>query len=102
MLKDGTAAALLVIKLDRLTRSVAKDPVPPRRGRGRPMNLRKERFVAKYLETGNATVAAKFAGYSARAAKQQGSRLLTNADVQARLAQARQAFDPEKVLKELA
>lgn len=39
------------------------------------------RFVAEYLKDQNATQAAIRAGYSKGTAKQQGSRLLTNADV---------------------
>lgn len=43
---------------------------------------RQERFVEEYVANGgNATQAAIAAGYSASTAKQQGSRLLTNADV---------------------
>jgi phage terminase small subunit len=42
-----------------------------------------QRFVAEYLVDLNATQAAIRAGYSEATAKQQGSRLLTNADVQA-------------------
>lgn len=46
--------------------------------------LRRKRFVHAYLgeANGNATQAAIVAGYSAGSAKQQGSRLLTNVDVQ--------------------
>lgn len=39
------------------------------------------RFVAEYLKDLNATQAAIRAGYSEKTAKQQGSRLLTNADI---------------------
>ena len=45
------------------------------------MTPRQKAFVAAFLKDGNATKAAEKAGYSARTAKQQGSRLLTNADV---------------------
>lgn len=41
------------------------------------------RFVAEYLKDFNATQACIRAGYSAKTAKQQGSRLLTVADVRA-------------------
>jgi hypothetical protein len=47
---------------------------------------KQERFVAEYLIDLNATQAAIRAGYSADTAKQQGSRLLTNADVAAAVA----------------
>ncbi|MQF70525.1 terminase small subunit [SAR202 cluster bacterium AD-812-D07_MRT_10900m] len=38
-------------------------------------------FVQHYILTSNSTEAAKLAGYSARSARQEGSRLLTNADI---------------------
>ncbi len=44
------------------------------------------RFVAAYLLNWNATSAAISAGYSPRTARQQGSRLLSNADIQAEIA----------------
>ncbi|WP_115540021.1 terminase small subunit [Xanthomonas campestris] len=53
---------------------------PGRRGALTP---RQKRFVAEYLKDQNATQAAIRTGYSERTAKQQGSRLLTNADVAA-------------------
>lgn len=45
------------------------------------MTPKQARFVAEYLIDLNATEAAKRCGYSPKTAKQQGSRLLTNADV---------------------
>lgn len=53
-------------------------------------------FVAEYLKDLNAKQAAIRAGYSEKTAKQQGSRLLTNVDVQAALSAA-QAARIEKV-----
>lgn len=50
---------------------------------------RRERFVAEYLIDMNATQAAVRAGYSPKTAKAQGSRLLTNADVAAAIAEAK-------------
>ena len=47
-----------------------------------PLNERQHRFVDAYLKNPNATQAAIRAGYAVRGAKQQGSRLLTNVDVQ--------------------
>lgn len=47
------------------------------------------RFVAEYLKDFNATQAAVRAGYSAKTAKQQGSRLLTNVDIAAAIAAAK-------------
>lgn len=44
-----------------------------------------ELFVMEYLKDLNATQAAIRAGYSEKTAKQQGSRLLTNADIRARI-----------------
>jgi len=43
---------------------------------------KQRKFVSEYLIDMNATEAAKRAGYSVKTAKQQGSRLLTNVDVQ--------------------
>jgi phage terminase small subunit len=51
---------------------------------------RKAMFVEAYIANGgNATEAAKAAGYSAKTAKQQGSRLLTNVDISASVAKRR-------------
>lgn len=44
-----------------------------------------ERFAREYVIDHNATQAAVRAGYSEKTAKQQGSRLLTNADILARV-----------------
>jgi len=43
-------------------------------------------FVTEYLKTWNATGAAVAAGYSPKTARQQGSRLLSNANIQAEIA----------------
>lgn len=54
------------------------------------LNVRQQRFADAYLANGgNATEAAIAAGYSARTAKQQGSRLLTNADLGAYIQERR-------------
>jgi phage terminase small subunit len=66
------------------------------------VNLRREKFLAKYLETGNATLAAREAGYSAKCAHAQGCRLLKDADVQAAVSRARERFNADRVLAELA
>jgi phage terminase small subunit len=42
---------------------------------------KRQAFVQHYVLTGNSTEAAKLAGYSARSARTEGSRLLTNAAV---------------------
>jgi phage terminase small subunit len=44
---------------------------------------KKQAFVEQYLKTWNAAEAAREAGYSEKTARQQGSRLLTNVDIQA-------------------
>ena len=65
-------------------------------------------FVAEYLVDGNATRAAKAAGYSEKTAQEQGSRLLSNvmvaAEIEQRTAKREQklAITGEKVLQELA
>lgn len=50
-------------------------------------NPRRERFCQEYVVDLNATQAATRAGYSRKTAKQQGSVLLTNPEVQARVAE---------------
>lgn len=57
-------------------------------GRANPLNLRQMRFVAAYLKTGNATAAAKLAGYAPKAAQEQGARLLSKAIVRAAIDKA--------------
>jgi phage terminase small subunit len=61
-----------------------------------PLTLRQARFAREYLLDGNATRAAIRAGYSAKTANQQGSRLLANVGVSSEIAAAR-----ERVLAEL-
>ena len=69
---------------------------------------KQQRFVEEYLVDLNATQAAVRAGYSEKTAKSQGQRLLTNADIQEAVAEARQArsdrtqVTQDMVLKELA
>ena len=53
---------------------------------------RRARFVAEYVESGNATKAATEAGYSARTAYSQGSRLLTFVEVQQAIETERQTL----------
>ena len=50
------------------------------------MNQRRQAFCEAYLASGNATEAAREAGYSPRSARSQGQRLLTFADIQEYLA----------------
>ena len=54
------------------------------------MTPRKQAFVDQMLTCHNATEAARRAGYSAKTAKQAGSRLLSDVDVQAALTAGRQ------------
>lgn len=54
------------------------------------LNAKQARFAQEYLVDLNATQAAIRAGYSEKTAKSQGSRLLTNADVQAAIAAGRE------------
>lgn len=61
-----------------------------------PLSPKQQRFVAEYLIDSNATQAAIRAGYSAKTAKQIGSRLLTNVDVKAGL-KAKQAKITDKL-----
>ena len=54
------------------------------------MNQRRQAFCEAYLASGNATEAARKAGYSPQSARSQGQRLLTFADVQEYLAERNQ------------
>jgi len=47
------------------------------------LNRRQQKFCVEYIKTGNGAKAAINAGYSARTAKNQASRLLTNVNVKA-------------------
>jgi len=46
------------------------------------MNLRRKQFVIAYAECGNASEAARRAGYSEKTAGQQGEQLLKNTEIQ--------------------
>lgn len=71
---------------------------------GQGLSPKQARFVAEYLKDQNATQAAIRAGYSKGTAKQQGSRLLTNADVVAEVnkRQKRVATKAEITVESLA
>lgn len=58
--------------------------------RQKGLTSKQQRFVDEYLVDCNATQAAIRAGYSAKFANREGSRLLSNVDVQASIAEARQ------------
>lgn len=72
------------------------------------LNEKQKRFVEEYLVDINATQAAIRAGYSERTARSQGQRLLTNADIQAAIQEAREAasnslrITRDRVLQEYA
>ena len=74
----------------------------------RPLTDKQATFALEYLVDFNATQAAIRAGYSPRSAKQQATRLLTNASIQAALAHAQAhrreelKIDADTVVRELA
>lgn len=86
-----------------MTQSAADSPAPKQ-----GLTARQARFVEEYLVDLNATQAAIRAGYSAKTADQQGSRLLANVKVAAAVARAksdrsnRTKIDADWVLKRLA
>lgn len=63
------------------------------------LNDRQKRFVETYLGAaqGNATVAAKLAGYSAKTAGQIGGRLLKNVQIRKALEKAQQAREAKAI-----
>lgn len=68
------------------------------------LNDKQEAFVEAYLQTWNATRAAKMAGYSEKTARQQGSRLLSDANIASRVRErmAAVAMQTDEVLARLA
>ena len=72
------------------------------------LSAKQERFIEEYLVDLNATQAATRAGYSVRTANEQGSRLLSNVSVRARIDAAlaersrRTGINQDRVLRELA
>lgn len=72
------------------------------------MTPKQARFIAEYTKDCNGTQAAIRAGYSARVANRQASRLLSNADIRAEIARNQSEIiqetriDAQKVLQELA
>jgi phage terminase small subunit len=73
-----------------------------------PLTPNQQRFVEEYLVDLNAAQAATRAGYSAKTARVQGAKLLTNPNIQAAIQAAQQARSGEtkitaaRVLQELA
>jgi phage terminase small subunit len=74
----------------------------------RQLTDKQERFAEEYVVDFNATQAAIRAGYSAKTARQQGQRMLTNVDIAARVEDLKEAIaertsvTADKVRKELA
>lgn len=66
------------------------------------MNDRRKKFVDEYILTGNATEAAKRAGYSGKTAYSQGERLLRNAEVRAAIDKRLKAASSDKTLDQRA
>ncbi len=72
------------------------------------MTDKQKRFCEEYLIDLNATQAAIRAGYSPKAAKEQGARLLTNVNIRARIDEAlavrscRTGVNADRVIRELA
>lgn len=61
-------------------------------------NKRHEKFCHEYIKDMNATQAAIRTGYSEKTAKMQGSRLMTNDDLKARVAELREAYFNENIM----
>lgn len=90
---------------------MAKKPASPKGKPGRPaepLTDRQQRFCEEYLVDLNATQAAIRTGYSEKTARQQGERLLSNADIQAQIQKLqaersnRTQITADRVLAELA
>ncbi|WP_257285863.1 terminase small subunit [Endozoicomonas sp. SESOKO1] len=62
------------------------------------MNVKQERFVNAYLMDGNATRAAREAGYSERSAHTQGNRMLKNDEVLNAIAERTDALQQEALI----
>lgn len=58
---------------------------------------KQQAFADYYIECGNATEAAKNAGYSEKTARSQGQRLLTNVDVSAYIADRMKALAEKRI-----
>lgn len=61
-------------------------------------NKRHEKFCHEYIKDMNATQAAIRTGYSEKTAKMQGSRLMTNDDIKARVAELREDYFNENIM----
>ena len=61
------------------------------------LNVRQEKFCLEYAKCGNATEAAKKAGYSEKTAKSIGQRLLTYVDIKNRLQELAKIAEDAKI-----
>lgn len=61
-------------------------------------NKRHEKFCHEYIKDMNATQAAIRTGYSEKTAKMQGSRLMTNDDIKARVKELRDSYFDENIM----
>lgn len=61
-------------------------------------NKRHEKFCHEYIKDMNATQAAIRTGYSEKTCKMQGSRLMTNDDIKARVKELRDAYFNENIM----
>lgn len=61
------------------------------------MKLKQQKFCDYYLQTGNATEAAKMAGYSAKTACSQGNRMLRNVEIQQYVTERQQQAKSERI-----
>ena len=61
------------------------------------LNVRQEQFCLEYARCGNATEAAKKAGYSEKTAKSIGQRLLTYVDIKERLQELAKIAEDKKI-----
>lgn len=61
------------------------------------LNVRQEKFCLEYAKCGNATEAAKIAGYAEKTAYSQGQRLLKNVEVKNRLQELAKIAEDAKI-----
>ena len=64
------------------------------------MSEKQKRFVDFYIQTGNATQAARLAGYEEKSARQVGSRLLQNSSVKNAIDERLQELDSQRLAKD--
>lgn len=69
-----------------MTMTAKKRTIRPKTKPSQTLNIRQTRFVTEYAKHGNATQAAKDAGYSTKTAYAQGARLLNHVEVSSQIA----------------